>query len=50
MLVTLDDAKTLHETGSVRTNKLIGTITKEINAIDTFINSYINASIRRFQW
>lgn len=36
MLVTLDDAKTLHDTGSVRTNKLTGTITKEINAIDIF--------------
>lgn len=36
MLVTLDDTKTLHETGSVRTNKLTGTVTKELNAIDTF--------------
>lgn len=36
MLVTLDDTKTLHETGSVRTNKLIGTVNKEISAIDTF--------------
>ena len=36
MLVTLDDTKTLHETGSVRTNKLTGPVVKEINAIDTF--------------